>query len=679
MPEGVKLMKAAILAAALSIAAEAALAKEIVKFSVVSRGEKVGFLEATISDDAVDIAYDVKNNGRGPTISERIEFDNQDRPVKWTVQGTSTFGGEVDEGYAWSNGRAEWRSQADAGETQSAAPGVYVVNDGSPWANAVYVDALLKSKDRAIDVLPGGTLKLEDLGASSLGSGRNAIPVRLYAISGVDLQPGFVMIDRKGRLAATLGSGSVTVREGYEDQYDALTDQFAELTEARVKAIHAKVAKKFQGPIRYVNVRIFDPKAGKTGDPVSVVVFNGKIASIDAANPQGAGAGETLIDGEGGVLVPGLHDMHSHLNMWSGLFYIAAGVTATRDQGNINEDLLRMMEMIKAGEIAGPRVVRNGFIEGRSEHSARASFVVDSLEKGIEAVRWYAAHDYFQIKIYNSMNPDYVKPLADEAKRLGLGVSGHVPAFMRPDDVILAGYDDIAHINQLALGWLIEDGEDTRTPLRLTALARGAALDLSSPKVQRTVALMKKHDVALDTTTVILERLMTSRAGSVQAGDIAYLDHMPIGYQRYRKRTFVPLDKPEAGAEFIQGFRKLIDIMAMLHKNGVQLLPGTDDGTGFTVHRELELYTQAGISNAETLRLATLACEEYMGRDQMWGSIEKGKYADFFLTAGDPVEDISAVREIRLVSRGDTVYFPSEIYEALAISPFASPPPVKTN
>lgn len=652
-------------------------AAETKKYSVVARGEKVGFLEATINGGAVDIVYDVKNNGRGPTIAERIDFDRQNRLVNWTVRGTSTFGGEIDEEYEWSNGRAVWRSQADAGDVAAEAPGVYIVNDGSPWANAVYVEALLKSKDRVIPVLPGGSLRLDDLGASTLGAGRGAVAVRLYAISGVDMQPTFVMIDRKGRLAATLGGGSVMVLEGYEDQYETLTAAFKALTQKRVEDIHRQVAKRFDGPIRYINVRIFDPKAGKTGAPVSVVVFDGKIASIDPGNPQIARPGETLIDGEGGVLTPGLYDMHSHLSLWSGLFYIAAGVTGTRDQGNTNEDLLAMMQMIEAGIIAGPRVVRNGFIEGRSDFSARASFIVDTLEKGLEAVRWYAAHDYFQIKIYNSMNPEWVKPLADEAKRLGLGVSGHIPAFMRPDDAILAGYDDIAHINQLILGWLIEDGEDTRTPLRLTALARGAHLDLNSPKVRRTIDLMKKHNVSLDTTTVILERLMGSRAGEIQPGDVAYLDHMPVGYQRYRKRTFVPLDRPEADAEYKQGIEKLIELMALLHANGVQLLPGTDDGTGFTVHRELELYAKAGIPNAEVLRLATLACAEYMRQDQLHGSIEKGKYADFFLVPDDPAENISAIRRIRLVSKGDTIYFPSEIYEAMAIRPFASPPPVR--
>ena len=72
----------------------------------------------------------------------------------------------------------------------------------------------------------------------------------------------------------------------------------------------------------------------------------------------------------------------------------------------------------------------------------------------MKAVHWYADRGYREIKIYNSFNPDWMKPVAAEAHRLGLGVTGHVPAFSSPDRVIADGYDTIAHINQLMLGWL---------------------------------------------------------------------------------------------------------------------------------------------------------------------------------------------------------------------------------
>ena len=386
---------------------------------------------------------------------------------------------------------------------------------------------------------------------------------------------------------------------------------------------------------------------------------------------------QLVIDGEGGTLLPGLHDMHSHATLRTGLFYLAAGVTGTRDQGNVNEFLLDLIPRIEAGEIAGPRIVPNGFIEGRSPFSARLGTIPEREEEALRAVDWYADHGYRQIKIYNSMTPGWVAKLAARAHARGLRVSGHVPAFMSPDQAILDGYDDIAHVNQLMLGWLLQPTDDTRTLLRLTGMARGATLDLASPRVQRTVGLMKSHGIALDTTAVILERLMTSRAGVVPDGDVDYLDNVPIGYQRFRKRSFVPLASPEEDAQYLRGFAKVLEVLKLLYDSGIQLLPGTDDATGFTVHREVELYAKAGIPPAVALRLATLDAARYLGLDHDTGSIERGKYADFMLVPGDPLQDLRTIKRARLVMKGGTLYYPAEIYEALSIRPFAPPPPVQ--
>jgi imidazolonepropionase-like amidohydrolase len=170
---------------------------------------------------------------------------------------------------------------------------------------------------------------------------------------------------------------------------------------------------------------------------------------------------------------------------------------------------------------------------------------------------------------------------------------------------------------------------------------------------------------------------MLSRAGTVQPGDIDYLDHMPVAYQRYRRRTFVPIKNAAEDDAYRAAFAKVIDTLRMLHENGIRLLPGTDDTTGFTLHRELELYTKAGMTPAEALRAGTLLPEEYFGHADELGSIERGKIADFFLIAGDPTKDIRAIKSPRMVFQGESIYFPSEIYRELSIKPFGSPPSIR--
>ncbi len=652
------------------------------KFSIIQGATTVGTISATTSPgvqgSVIEVDYAVNENGRGPKHHETIRVGANFIPLEWSVTGTSLMGGPVAEKYSWQGGRATWTSQADHGEAAAAKPLLYVVNDDSPWALFVYARALLETSGHALDVLPSGAMRLSEVRGLTVGKGKDAVPVTIFRIDGAKLEPEYVMLDGSHGLFAAFSEGAITVREGYERNADEISRISRDLGFELAREEQRKLRHHFDAPVRIRNVRIFDPQSGQLSAPETVVVARGRIAEILAlAEPASDPADEVVIDGEGGTLVPGLHDMHSHSTLQSGLFYLAAGVTSTRDMGNDNSFLLSLMAQINAGEIAGPRITPNGFLEGKSQYSARTGFVAESLADALRDVHWYADRGYFQIKIYNSMNPDWVKPIADEAHRLGMTVTGHIPAFDTPDRAIRDGYNEITHTNQLMLGWLLKPGEDTRTPLRLTAMARAATLDLSSAPVQNTLTLMKANHIAHDPTAVILERLMLSRAGTIQPGDVDYLDHMPIAYQRYRKRTFVTIHNPEEDEAYRKAFAKVIDTLRMLHENGIRLLPGTDDTTGFTLQREIELYTMAGMTPAEALRAATLLPQEYFHHADELGTIERGKMADFFLIAGDPTKDIRAIKSVRMVSQGESIYFPSEIYQELSIKPFASPPTIR--
>jgi hypothetical protein len=645
------------------------------RFAILSNGETVGHIVATGDAHTVDVAYFVDNNGRGPKHKEHVVLGPSGVPIDWSIKGTSLMGGSVDEVLTWKDGVEKWTSQADAGEVRAATPQLYVGNDASPWALGLYAQLLLKSANHSIDVLPRGTMRLEKLRSASIGSGTAVKRLNAYLLSGIELVPEILLMDQQGKLFAEL-SGEIIVRQGFETQYEALKNLGEALTLERLQAIQKRTAHVYDAPIRIQNVRLFDPQSLTVGPPMSVVVFRGAITTIEPLTTGAPSTDEVIIDGGGGTLVAGLHDMHAHNSLWSGAFYLAAGVTTTRDMGNVNSVLLDLVKRLDAGEVPGPHIIRSGFIEGRSPYSARLGFIPETLEEGLRDVHWYADRGYIQIKIYNSMNPEWVKPLAAEARGLGLRTVGHVPAFTTPDRMIEDGYNEITHVNQLMLGWLIQPGEDTRTPLRLTALSRAADLDLASAPVRHTIDLMKNHQVGLDTTAVIVERLMLSRAGQVAEGDAPFLDHMPIGYQRYRRRSFVNFKDDAEKATYDKSFAKVLDVMALLHREGIPLWPGTDDTTGFTVHRELELYAKIGMTPAEVLRAATFDCDRYLSRDQNYGSLERGKRADFFLVPGDPTKNISAIREIRLVMKDGVIYYPQEIYQAIGIKPFASPPPL---
>ncbi|MFD0478295.1 amidohydrolase family protein [Nonomuraea thailandensis] len=613
------------------------------------------------ADGELLVDYAVDNNGRGAKLRERIRLNQDGVPALWEIDGTSLMGGAVRERYH--DGR--WESQADSG--QSAPGRLYVANDTSPYASGIYAGAAL-ARGGAVDALPGGRLTVEFLRQVQLAG----LTLDAYVLGGVGLLPEFVLLDSERRLVARLGGNlmlrDIVVREDLTALGGELAALDTKLSIEHLARVGGRVRHTFDEPVRIRDVRVFDPATLQLTDRRSVVFFRGLITAVE---PDAPGEG-IEIDGKDGTLLAGLHDMHAHNSPASGLFYLAAGVTTTRDMGNDNAMLLGLTSRIDSGELPGPSVVASGLIKGRSPYSARLGVIAEDLDEALKAVRWYAERGYHQIKIYNSVDPAWVTPLAAEAHRLGLRVTGHVPAFATPDEMIEAGYDEVTHINQLMLGWLLDPGEDTRTPLRLTAMTRAKDLDLSSPQVRRTLALMRERGIGLDTTTVILERLMLSRAGQVQEGDRPYLDHLPIGYQRYRRRTFVPGDLADHEA----AFPKLLETMALLHAEGVPLWPGTDDGSGFTLHRELELYAAAGIPPAEVLRIATLDCARHLGREHLSGSVTRGKRADLVLVDGDPTRDITAIRRVRMTVKSGDVYFPAELYRELSITPFSTPPQV---
>jgi imidazolonepropionase-like amidohydrolase len=330
-----------------------------------------------------------------------------------------------------------------------------------------------------------------------------------------------------------------------------------------------------------------------------------------------------------------------------------------------------------SGVLAGPRVVKNGFIEGKSPFSSNNGTLVTSEEEAVAAVNAYADEgNFFQIKIYNSMNPAWVPAMVAQARRRGLGVTGHVPAFTNANTMIEAGYDEMTHINQVMLGWVLAAEEDTRTLLRLTALQRLPKLDLDSEIVQHTLDLMVDNNVAIDPTYAIHEALLLSRNGEIQPGMTDYVDHMPVGVQRDARAAWSNIETQEDDAAYAGAFDQITDTLKRMKDRGIFIVFGTDMGGSFVLHRELELYQNVGFTPAEILARATLEEAAYMGLGDEVGSITPGKKADFFLVPGNPVEDLKAIKTIEFVSKDGVVYFPSEIYPYFGIKPFTDVPQI---
>lgn len=657
--------------------AEAAPAvQEASSFTVLASGTPVGALEVTPTEDGYSIFYEFRNNGRGPTFNETIVLDEDGLPQRWTVDGITTFGNEISEVFERNGNTASWRDTTGENSGEVPAGAVYAPQNASPYSLAISARALLDADSNTLPAIPGGQLRLEVIESLSVSNGTDTREITSWALSGLGLNPTYFLMEGTAFFGVISPSFAV-LAEGFEGEDERLRALAADYGASRYESIQSRVAHNYDGPVRVRNVRVFDPLEQSLGEPVSVVFEGNRITAIEAADAPG-NAGEVEIDGEGGSLLPGLFEMHAHMGEASAFLNIAAGVTSARDMGNNNDVLDRLIANIEAGRVAGPRLYRSAFIEGRSPFNSNNGTVVESEEEAVQAVHDYADRGGFhQIKIYNSMRPEWIPAVIAAARERGLRVTGHIPAFTNADAMIEAGYDEIIHINQLMLGWVLDAGEDTRTLLRLTALQRLPVLDLSSPAVQSTLDAMVENGVAIDPTFAIHERLLLSRNGEVDPGSVDYVDNLPVGAQRGARSAMAAIGSAEEDEAYRGAFEQVRAVLEMMRERGIMMVPGTDMGGSFTYHRELELYQLIGMEPAEILSWASHGMAEYLEVGDELGRIEPGYLADFFLVPGDPTQDLREIKTIAMVVADGRVYFPSEIYPEFGIRPFVDAPPVR--
>ena len=665
------LLAACVVAA---VAAAPALADRL-EYRVLTQSRDIGHLTLDREAGRINVDFDYKQNGRGPTIKGVLLLDKDGAPQRWTITGRTTFGNAVNESFWRGPGTVSWRDLAGPGALKGKdVPRFYASQNGSPLDVTLMAQALLTDPDKMMPVAPAGTARLTERARSTFDGPNGKIAVITYELSGLSLNPTYITLDTKGELFAIASADFIIARKGYELAADEPLRALSEKLESdRFAGIQTEYAHRFDGPVRIRNVRVFDPASGQRSAPSDVVIFGRRIAAIEPAGSR-AGPGEAEIDGAGGTLVPGLFEMHGHLAQQDALMNLLAGITTVRDMGNTNEVLDVLIDRINTGEVAGPRIVRSGFIEGKSPFSSATGKLVTSEAEAIDAVRWYSARGFWQVKLYNSMDPKWAPAVVAEAHRLGMRVAGHVPAFSSADEMIGAGFDEVTHVNQLMLGWVLNPGEDTRTLFRFTAMRRLNTIDLNSPKVRFTLDEMVKRGVAHEPTIGIHELGLTALDGRTNPGAIDYIDHMPPSEQRQLKQALFGADTPKERAEYVAAYGKIIETLTEMHRRGIMLIPGTDLGGGFTYHRELELFGQLGMSPAQVLRRGTWDMARYLGQDQQLGSIGRGKLADFFLVPGDPTQDLRAIKKVAMVVKDGVVYFPDEIYPRLGIKPFAFVP-----
>ncbi|WP_369981096.1 amidohydrolase family protein [Xanthomonas bundabergensis] len=648
---------------------------------LVDGGKQAGQQSVSVGDDGVTrVDYVFKDNGRGPELKEQYTLAADGTFKTYQVQGSSTFGAPVDERFSRDGDRVRWKSTSDQGERRVPGGAQYWPLGGTPAAASAAVTALSRRADGKLPLIPSGTLTLRKLQQAQVGQGNSAREVQLVALTGVGFTPTFAWLTTGAapRLFAFIAPGWMQLIEtGYEKDAAALEAAQKQAEVTALVELQQRLAHPLPGTTLIRNARVFDSEHATLGAASDVLLRDGKIVSVNATGGAPAPA-QQVVDAQGRVLLPGLFDMHGHVGRWDGGLHLAAGVTTVRDMGNDNATLQQVMQEERDGQLLMPSLVACGFLEGESPMSARNGFVVSTQAQANEAVDWYAAHGYVGIKIYNSFPQALVRDTAAYAHAKGLRVSGHIPVHMLAHEAVEQGYDEIQHINQVLLNFYATHDTDTRTLERFYLPAkRTADLDFDSAPVQAFVQDLARRQIAIDSTVATFD-FIRQRPGELSQAYAAVAEHLPPDVQRGLRSAEFDIPDDATAALYERSYEKMVAFVGRLYQAGVPLVAGTDATPGFTLQREIELYVQAGLTPAQALQVATWNGAKYSRTLDSRGSITPGKRADLILVDGDPTRDIADLRKVALVVKQGTAYYPSEVYTALGIAPFAAPARIAT-
>ena len=657
-------------AAALGIAQApeaASQAADTARYTVVIGGREAGAAKTWTSPDGErHSTYEFNDRGRGPSLHTRMRLGPDGTPVSLETSGVDYYKAAVSERFSVQGGRARWTNPAENGERALDAPALYLPLYSADPA-ATLVRALLRAGG-SLPLLPEGRATVERGVDLPVSAGGRTLTVTEYRIGGLGFEPATVWMTPDTAFFAAGAEWNATVRQGWEA---ALPTLFAEQTRAeneRAARLARTLPRRPSGALAFRDVAVFDAEAKTVRAGQTVVVTGNRVTAAGPSASTAIPAGAEVVDGRGKTLLPGLWDMHAHVGPLDGLLNLAAGVTSARDLGNDTATVLRLRRAWDAGEAIGPRLVLAGFIDGPGQYTGPIGPKVSTPDEARRVVDDYARLGFEQIKVYSSLDPKLLPVIVEAAHAKGLRVSGHIPWPLRAEAGVRQGMDELQHANFLLLNFL-GDTVDTRTPARFQVPARlGAGIDLDSEPVRAFIALLKERDVVVDPTLATFESMLASRRGTPSPTYAAVAGRLPASVRRDFSSGGLPA--PEGMEEtFRASHRKMMEITAALHRAGVRLVPGTDALPGFALHRELELWVEAGIPAADALHAATLGSARITRRDDRLGTVSPGKLADLVLVEGDPVADISALRRARLVVKDGVVFDPAALYAEVGVAP----------
>lgn len=405
------------------------------------------------------------------------------------------------------------------------------------------------------------------------------------------------------------------------------------------------------------HVTLIDGRGQPPLEDAWIAISSDKITSLgQGASPSAT----TKINGRGKYLLPGLIDSHVHIgggrirllasaasdpavrdaSILSSLHgYLYSGVTTVYDSGNFPEIIFPLRDKERSGEILSPRILATGGVVAfRGGYGSGEGATIIGSADDLERLDQHLNYEPDMVKVL--LDPQgrmgipeapifssaLLKQVIDRVHSRGIRTTFHIPAEAEARMAIDAGADALAHlparmdISQGFAAYARENGIPMSTTLAVFSnIARVAETPemFETPLFQNVVSTEER----LKYKTVERDRYISS-------GMSSFFNRMLPGMQGHLKT---------------------------LYESGVVLALGTDRSVGPTVHQELELIVQSGVTPADALKMATYNAAIYLDMQAELGSIEEGKLADMILLSRNPIQNISNSRSIEMVIKAGKI------------------------